>query len=163
MYAQKLYELAETLQETCLKNNLKISVAESCTGGMIGGLITAIPGSSEIFGRGFITYNNQAKGELLGVPAHIFMVHGAVSSECASAMAEGALEKTSATLSVAATGIAGPGGATDTKPVGLVYVAVARTGHDTLCERYEFTGDRAEVRMQAVESAIMLLTKAASR
>jgi len=161
MYSTSLIDLAQNLQKICIAKDLKVTVAESCTGGLIGGLITSIAGSSEIFERGFITYTNQAKGELLGVPAHIFMVQGAVSEECATAMAEGALEKAEADLSVSVTGIAGPSGATDTKPVGLVHMSVARKGMKTYSERYEFKGDRTAVREQALENAMKLLNKMA--
>ena len=161
MFPSHIIDLAEKLQKICIEKKLKITVAESCTGGLIGGLITSIAGSSEIFERGFITYTNQAKGEILGVPAHIFMAQGAVSDECATAMAEGALTKADADLSVSVTGIAGPSGATATKPVGLVHLAVARKGLNTYNECHEFKGDRTDVREQAVESAMKLLNKAA--
>jgi nicotinamide-nucleotide amidase len=162
MFSQNLYALAEQLLETCKSNKLRVTVAESCTGGLVSGLITSIPVASAIFGRGFLTYSNQAKGEMLGVPAHIFMLHGAVSEECAVAMAEGALENSEADVSIAVTGIAGPGGATETKPVGLVHIASARKGFDTQFEEYVFEGDRGQVRMQAVEVAIKLINKMAA-
>jgi len=162
MFPQNLYALAEDLLKTCKAKNLKVTVAESCTGGLVSGLITAVPVASAIFGRGFLTYSNQAKGEILGVPAHLFMEHGAVSQECALAMAEGALKNSNANVSIAVTGIAGPGGATATKPVGLVHIASARQGFATQHEEFIFEGDRSEVRMQAVEAAMKLINKVAA-
>src|SRR5215472_3755832 len=116
---------------------LKLATAESCTGGMIAARLTDIAGSSDVVERGFVTYSNEAKHELLGVPMDLIMRVGAVSEEVARAMAEGA---------VAVTGIAGPGGATPTKPVGLVHLACARRGGATVHERHVFPGDRAAVR-----------------
>jgi len=162
MFPQNFYHETQELLHTCSEKDLKIAVAESCTGGLIGGLITAIPGSSDVFDRGFIAYTNQAKGELLGVPAHIFMVQGAVSKECACAMAEGAIERSKASLGISATGIAGPSGATADKAVGLVHIACARTGFATLHEQYNFKGDREHVREQAVAHAIKLMNKLAN-
>jgi len=162
MFPQNLYALAEDLLKTCKAKNLKVTVAESCTGGLVSGLITSVPVASAIFGRGFLTYSNQAKGEMLGVPAHLFMIHGAVSQECALAMAEGALKNSNAHVSIAVTGIAGPGGATATKPVGLVHIASARQGFAAQYEEYIFEGDRGDVRMQAVEAAMKLINKMAA-
>lgn len=148
MFPEILTIMVEDLFESCQANGLKLALAESCTGGMIGALVTSVPGSSGVFERGFVTYSNQAKGEMLNVPAHIFMVQGTVSEECARAMAEGAIETSYANLSASVTGIAGPGGATDTKPVGLVHIAVAREGFETLHEEHVFKGDRERVRIQ---------------
>jgi nicotinamide-nucleotide amidase len=149
------------LLATCQIKGLKLTTAESCTGGLIAGCITAVSGASTVFERGFITYSNKSKGELLDVPAYVFMSHGAISEECSRAMAEGALKSTRASLSVAVTGIAGPGGATDDKPVGLVHVACAREGFETRHERHVFEGDRERVRLQSVESALRLLNQMA--
>lgn len=161
MFPKHLTELVESLLKTCSENSLRVTVAESCTGGLVSALISSVPVASAIFGRGFITYSNASKGEMLSVPAHIFMAHGAVSEACAKTMAEGAVKNSTADLSVAITGIAGPGGATETKPVGLVYVSTARKGCDTLCEEHYFKGDRTEVRMQAVEVAMKMLNAVA--
>ena len=103
----------------------RCAVAESCTGGLVSALLTAIPGSSDVMERGFVTYSNEAKQEMLGVPAAIIAAHGAVSAETAQAMAKGALKHSRADIAVSITGIAGPGGGSDAKPVGLVYLAVA--------------------------------------
>jgi len=162
MYPANLYALAEDLLKTCLAKSLKVTTAESCTGGLVSGLISAVPVSSAIFSRGFITYSNRSKGEMLGVPAHMFMSHGAVSEECARSMADGALKTAHADISVAVTGIAGPSGATDTKPVGLVHIAAARKGFEARHEQYVFEGDRSQVRMQAVECALKMLNNMAS-
>lgn len=161
MYPEILYVMVEDLFETCKDKGLTLALAESCTGGLIAGCVTAVAGASMVFERGFVTYTNKSKGELLGVPAYVFMEHGAVSEECARAMAEGALEHAPATLSAAVTGIAGPGGATADKPVGLVHIAVAREGFETRAERHVFKGDRERVRIQAVESALRLLNQMA--
>jgi len=157
MYPEILYVMAEDLLEACHDQDIKLALAESCTGGLIAGCITSVAGSSAVFERGFVTYSNQAKGEMLGVPAHVFMQYGSVSEECARAMAEGALSHSHAQLALSVTGIAGPGGATTDKPVGLVHLACAREGFETRHERHVFKGDRDRVRIQAVESSLKLL------
>jgi nicotinamide-nucleotide amidase len=139
---------------------LKLATAESCTGGMIAARLTDIAGSSDVVERGFVTYSNEAKSELLGVPMDLIARVGAVSEEVARAMAEGALAHSRADVAVAATGIAGPGGATPTKPVGLVHLACARRGAATVHERHVFAGDRAAVRAASVEAAFVLLRAA---
>ena len=125
---------------------LRIATAESCTGGLIAGLLTEIPGSSDVFERGFVTYSNRAKQDMLGVPGDLIGDHGAVSEAVARVMAEGAVENSSAHMAVAVTGIAGPGGGTAVKPVGLVHIAAARGQRDP-ASRMRF-GDigRGEVR-----------------
>ena len=125
---------------------------------MIAGLLTEIPGSSDVFERGFVTYSNEAKEDLLGVPRRLIRQHGAVSGPVARAMAEGAIRNSTAQLAVAVTGIAGPGGGSDDKPVGLVHIAAARAGEATLHRECRF-GDigRSEVRLQSVETALSLL------
>ncbi|HEY9080758.1 CinA family protein [Magnetovibrio sp.] len=157
MFPEILYVMAEDLLETCRAQNLKLALAESCTGGLIAGCITSVAGSSAVFERGFITYTNQSKGEMLGVPPLIFMTNGSVSEECARAMAEGALEHSAAQISLSVTGIAGPGGGTVDKPVGLVHLACARAGFETRHQRHVFKGDRERVRIQTVESGLKLL------
>ena len=141
-------------------HRLTLTTAESCTGGLIAALITEIPGSSEVFARGFIAYANAAKTELLGVPAALIAAHGAVSEAVARAMAEGARRNARADIALAATGIAGPGGGTPEKPVGLVHLACAREGV-TLHARHHFTGDRNAVRLQAALAALGLVTMGA--
>jgi nicotinamide-nucleotide amidase len=135
-----------------------IATAESCTGGLVGGLLTEIAGSSAVVDRGFITYSNEAKQDLLGVPADLLAAHGAVSAQVAIAMAEGALQRSRATVTVAITGIAGPGGGTADKPVGLVHFASAQRGLPTLPLMRRF-GDlgREAVRHAAVEVAFATL------
>lgn len=137
---------------------LKIATAESCTGGLVAALLTEIPGSSSVVERGFVTYSNEAKSEMLGVPALLIATHGAVSDEVARAMAEGALEHSLADIAVAITGVAGPGGGSAAKPVGLVHFGLARRGHDTkvLMRRYGDLG-RKTVRQNAVDDALALL------
>ncbi len=151
---------AEVL-EACHRAGLRLVTAESCTGGLVAGALTSIPGSSEVYDLGFVVYSNKAKRELLGVPERLIASAGAVSEEVARAMADGAIARSEATLSVAVTGIAGPGGATPGKPVGLVHIAAARTGHPTIHERHLFEGDRDAIRMQSVDAALDLLLRRA--
>jgi nicotinamide-nucleotide amidase len=140
---------------------LRIATAESCTGGLVAALLTEIAGSSAVVERGFVTYSNDAKTELIGVPVDLIAAHGAVSEPVARAMAEGALSRSRADVAVAITGIAGPGGATATKPVGLVHFGLARKGAPTvhLERRYGDLG-RENVRRRAVEDAVGLLEQA---
>ncbi len=157
VYSDDQLESAAALLEACRTRGLRVATAESCTGGLIAGLLTAIAGSSDVVERGFVTYSNQAKTEMLGVAEAALVEHGAVSEEAAKAMAEGALDNSKADLSVAVTGIAGPGGGTGAKPVGLVHIAAARRGGGTLYESHVFEGDREAVRMRTVEAAVALL------
>jgi len=152
---------AAQVLEACHRAGLKLVTAESCTGGLVAGCLTSIPGSSEVYDRGFVVYSNKAKHDLLGVPGGLIASVGAVSEEVARAMADGAIARSEATLSVAVTGIAGPGGGSAAKPVGLVHIAAARTGHATLHERHLFTGDRDAIRKQAVDAALDLLLRRA--
>lgn len=139
---------------------LLIATAESCTGGMIAAELTDIPGSSDVFDRGFVTYSNAAKQAMLGVPKDIITAHGAVSEEVARAMADGALHHSDADLAVSVTGIAGPGGS-DFKPEGRVCFGLARTGGDTRTETAEFGAlGRAAVRRAATDHALGMLTTA---
>ncbi|HRE21953.1 MAG TPA: CinA family protein [Rhabdaerophilum sp.] len=138
---------------------LKIATAESCTGGMVAMNLTAIAGSSDVVDRGFVTYSNAAKMAMLGVPERLLAVHGAVSAEVAAAMAEGALRASDADLSVSITGVAGPGGGSGEKPVGLVHLAVAsRDGQVNRIERrYDPTLARSGIRKAATRDALLLL------
>jgi nicotinamide-nucleotide amidase len=149
---------AAKLLEACRAANETIVTAESCTGGLVAATLTAIPGSSEVFERGFVTYSNSAKSEMLGVPFWLIERHGAVSEDVVRAMAGGALTHSRATLAVAITGIAGPGGGTQDKPVGLVYFAAGRRDTMIASESVLF-GDlgRAEIRRRCVERALSLL------
>ena len=139
----------------------KIATAESCTGGLIAAACTAVAGSSDWFERGFVTYSNEAKAELLGVPAALIASFGAVSAEVARAMAEGALQHSRAQLAVAVTGIAGPGGGSRAKPVGTVWLALAQCGRGASAELLQLAGDRAAVREQTVHAALARLRASA--
>ena len=142
-------------------NGHGIVTAESCTGGLICGTLTEAAGASAVIDRSFITYANQAKSELLGVSTDSLETHGAVSAEVVVQMAEGALQACpSAHYSLAVTGIAGPGGATETKPVGMVYIGCGVRGGETTYEEHIFAGNRAEIRRQTVEAALSLLAQA---
>ena len=147
-------ELAQKLG-ACLKARKQMLVtAESCTGGWASQAVTAIAGSSEWFERGFVTYSNAAKEEMLGVRPATLAKHGAVSEETAREMALGALKHSRGTIALAITGVAGPGGGSAAKPVGTVCFAWARKGHDASAETRRFSGDRDAVRRQSVEHAL---------
>jgi nicotinamide-nucleotide amidase len=148
------------LADALRAHGLKIATAESCTGGLIAAACTAVAGSSDWFERGFVTYSNEAKSELLGVDATLIAAVGAVSEEVARAMAEGALLHSRAQLAVAVTGIAGPGGATQGKPVGTVWLAVALRAGAVHSELLTLAGDRAAVREQTVQQALARLLAA---
>jgi nicotinamide-nucleotide amidase len=148
---------AEALLQLCRRSGLTIATAESCTGGLVAALLTEVPGSSDVFERGFVTYSNEAKRDLLGVPGPLIADHGAVSEQVARAMAEGALNFSPATLSVAITGVAGPGGGTVMKPVGTVHIAAAIKGGVTWHRPCRLDGDRAAIRRQSAEAALGLL------
>lgn len=150
------------LAQVCRERQLRVVTAESCTGGLVAGCLTEIAGVSDVFVGGFVTYANEAKMRDLSVPEELLKMHGAVSAEVARAMAEGACKRSGAELGISATGIAGPGGGTPQKPVGLVHIAVARRGHETLHERHVFPGDRQAVRLAAVEAALALALRAAT-
>jgi nicotinamide-nucleotide amidase len=153
---------AERVLAGCRARGLLLATAESCTGGLVIGCLTEIAGSSDVVERGFVTYSNAAKTELLGVPAALIARHGAVSEPVALAMAEGALKRSNAHLAVSVTGIAGPGGGTPAKPVGLVHLACARRGCAALHERAVFPGDRGAVRAATVAAALALVDRALS-
>ncbi len=142
---------------------LQLATAESCTGGLIAAACTAVAGSSDWFERGFVTYSNEAKAESLGVDARLIATHGAVSEPVALAMAEGALAHSKAQIAVAVTGIAGPGGGSAEKPVGTVWVAIARTGGVAQAELLQLAGDRASIREQTVHRALQRLVESVSR
>lgn len=138
----------------------KLATAESCTGGLIAAACTSVAGSSDWFERGFVSYSNEAKTELLGVSAAMIAAHGAVSEPVVRAMAEGALSRSHAQWSVAVTGIAGPGGAVPGKPVGTVWLALAHRGLVQLAERLQLDGDRSAVREQTLQRALARLRAA---
>ena len=158
MHDPELIANAERLGGLLLQNKLKLVTAESCTGGALAGIVTCIPGSSAWFERGFVTYSNSAKQELLDVPAVVIDKHGAVSEETALAMCKGALQHSHADISVSVTGIAGPGGGSADKPVGLVCFATGNRVTGTYhSQRNLYHGDRLAVRKQACETALALL------
>jgi nicotinamide-nucleotide amidase len=151
---------AHAVLEACRAARLTLATAESCTGGLVTAALTDVPGSSDVVERGFVTYSNAAKAELLGVPAEMIARHGAVSEPVARAMAEGALAASPADIAVAVTGIAGPGGGTATKPEGLVHFACARRGRATRHLRVEFGAiGRAQVRARSVDQALGMLAE----
>lgn len=156
MLPQTTLDAARDLLAEMERRGLTLATAESCTGGLIAAALTAIPGSSAVVTRGYVTYSNEAKQEMLGVPAGLLASVGAVSEAVARAMAEGALRKSGADLALSCTGIAGPGGATPGKPVGLVFIGAAMRGGDTRVLRRVFPGDRAAVRAATVAKALAL-------
>lgn len=153
---------ARAVIEAFQARGLMLACAESCTGGLVAGALTAIAGSSAVVDRGFVTYSNQAKSEMLGVPTALIARHGAVSEAVARAMAQGAVAHSHADVAIAITGIAGPGGGSDDKPVGLVHFAAARRGGPVVHRREVFAGDREEVRTQAVLMALEMALAMAS-
>lgn len=153
-WEKRALSLARRLGRLLSARGWKCACAESCTGGYLAQTITAIPGSSGWFERGFVSYSNLSKTQLLGVPAHVLERHGAVSEAAARAMAEGALHASQAQIAVAITGIAGPGGARPGKPVGTVFLALARDGHETESEQHRYRGGRQAVRQSAVLAAL---------
>jgi nicotinamide-nucleotide amidase len=159
MFSKVLMADGRNLLALCKKRGIMLATAESCTGGLIAALLTEIPGSSAVVERGFVTYSNEAKQSLLGVPQAALKRYGAVSKEVVKAMAEGALEHSDAKLSVAVTGIAGPEGGTEKKPVGLVYIAAAFSKHKTVIEECHFKGNRRTIRLAAVGLALRLALK----
>jgi nicotinamide-nucleotide amidase len=158
MFAPDLIDRATYLLAQMRARQLLLATAESCTGGLIAGLFTEISGSSDVVDRGFVTYSNEAKADMLGVPVSKIAVHGAVSREVAQLMAEGALKRIKANapgITVAVTGVAGPGGGTAAKPVGLVHIAVARTGRTTRHLECRFGAiGRGAVRLATIAAAL---------
>ncbi|RZL02675.1 MAG: CinA family protein [Rubrivivax sp.] len=149
-----LPSLVQSLAARLTSRGWQMATAESCTGGLIAATCTEVPGSSAWFERGFVTYSNEAKSELLGVDAALIAAHGAVSEPVARAMAEGALARARAQVAVAVTGIAGPAGGSPDKPVGTVWLAWAAQGEATRAARCQFSGDRAAVRWATVQRAL---------
>lgn len=158
MFSEALKVEASTLLDALSSRGLKFAAAESCTGGLILALLTEIPGSSDVVECGFVTYSNEAKTQMIGVDARLIAVHGAVSREVVLAMATGAIAHSLADVSVAVTGVAGPGGGSDAKLIGLVHVAAARKGASPIHLECRF-GDvgRAEIRLRSVEAALRLV------
>ncbi len=154
-----LLDKAVIILALCRTHRVTLSSAESCTGGLILGCLTEIAGSSDVVDRGFVTYSNAAKTEMIGVPASLIARFGAVSEAVARAMANGALANSNAEIAIAVTGIAGPDGATADKPVGLVHLAAARRGGVVLHERRVFPGGRSAVRMATLDAALDLIAR----
>jgi len=157
MITQALLDDAAALLGECRAKKVKLATAESCTGGLIAAVLTAIPGSSDVVERSFVTYSNEAKNELLGVPGELIARLGAVSEPVAERMAEGGLQRSRADIVVAVTGVAGPGGGSAEKPVGMVCFGLAQRGHPTATERHVFPGDRTAIRIAAVARAFALI------
>lgn len=154
MFPDLIRQLAEAVLAEYAGSARTVATAESCTGGLIAGALTDVAGSSRVVERGFVTYSNLAKTEMLGVPPNLLHTHGAVSAETAVAMAVGAINHSRADVAVAVTGIAGPGGATETKPVGRVHIATAVRRGPATHKEYTFQGDRTAIRMAAVLAAL---------
>jgi nicotinamide-nucleotide amidase len=160
IFDPQLLAQAGSLIDRCRAAKVKLALAESCTGGLIAACLTEIAGSSDVLERGLVVYSNAAKAALLGVPEHLIEREGAVSEAVARAMAEGALRTAPVELALAVTGIAGPGGGSAKKPVGLVHFAAARRGAGTLHRAAQFPGARSEVRLLSVATGFALLTQA---
>ncbi|MGH1403243.1 MAG: CinA family protein [Alphaproteobacteria bacterium] len=156
-----MIDLVTKLSELLQEKDMKLVSAESCTGGMISVAITDVAGSSSVLDRGFVTYSNNSKEEMLGVSSNILLHYGAVSSQCADAMVLGALNNSPADIAVSVTGIAGPGGAREGKPVGLVYIGICVRGKEPVITENHFSGDRNVIRKSACEKALSLLIEAA--
>lgn len=157
MNAEMLEDDVRPLARALVARAWRLATAESCTGGLIAAACTAVPGSSEWFDRAFITYSNDAKQDMLDVPAALLQIHGAVSEPVALAMAHGAIRHSRADVSVAVTGIAGPGGAVPGKPVGTVWLAIATRGGWQEAVRLNLPGDRTAVRHATVQEALRRL------
>lgn len=163
MITQRLLTDAAALLQDLRERGLTLATAESCTGGMIAGTLTEVAGSSDVVDRGFVTYSNEAKQDMLGVPPALLKQHGAVSEPVAVAMAEGALRNSRADIAVSVTGVAGPGGGTETKPVGLVHIACARRGGATLHQRHVFADrGRGWIRQETVAQAFRIIARQAA-
>ncbi len=152
--------LAQELISICRKKKVRVAAVESCTGGLVAKLITDISGASDVFDRGFVTYSNAAKSEMLGVKPELIETCGAVSAEVACALAQGGLKNSRAQVVVALTGVAGPDGGTKDKPVGLVHIAVASATKGVRNEVCYFDGGRSAIRLFAAEKALLMLQDA---
>jgi nicotinamide-nucleotide amidase len=148
---------AEALLSACRARGIMLATAESCTGGLIAAALTAISGSSDVVDRGFVTYSNDAKNQMIGVPLALIEAHGAVSEEVARAMAEGTLARSLASIAISVTGVAGPNGGSVEKPVGLVCFGLARSGQTVRSERHIFPGDRTQIRAATVTHAFKMI------
>jgi nicotinamide-nucleotide amidase len=160
MIGNEILADAEALLALCRARGVMVATAESCTGGLIAAALTAIAGSSDVVDRGFVTYSNEAKTQMLGVPAETIAAVGAVSQEVAGLMASGALQHARAGIAVAVTGVAGPGGGSAEKPVGLVWFGLALRDGETRTEHRVFPGDRAAIRAATVAHAFAMIRAA---
>lgn len=156
MFNPALLALTTTFLERCRAGGVKVATAESCTGGLLAGLLTESPGASEVYDRGFVTYTDQSKIDMLRVAEEHLVKHTAVSEIVAQSMAQGLIRNTPCDLGLAITGVAGPDGGTPERPVGLVFVAAARRGLGAFAERHEFTGTRDEIRQAAMQAVLEL-------
>jgi nicotinamide-nucleotide amidase len=157
MLSPALLETAATLLDACRSRGVTLATAESCTGGLIAAALTAIAGSSDVVDRGFVTYSNEAKTDLVDVPAALIAHYGAVSEDVARAMAAGALARSRASIAVSVTGVAGPGGGSADKPVGLVCFGLAQRDRPVASERHVFPGDRTAIRAATVAHAFAMI------
>jgi nicotinamide-nucleotide amidase len=161
MFEAETLTLAQSVLDACRARGWHVATAESCTGGLVAGALTAIAGSSDVVERGFVAYSNEAKLEMLGVSPVTIAAHGAVSAETAAAMAQGAVARAPVDLAISVTCVAGPDGGSAAKPVGLVIFGLARRDGPTRTERRVFDGDRSAVRQAALQTALGLLAAAA--
>ena len=161
MFDLEIQEFAKRLLDLCKKHNTKLAIAESCTGGLLCGAITDVPGASAVFDRGFITYSNESKIELLGVSQGFIDQFGAVSAPVAEEMAKGALHSSNADVAISITGIAGPEGGSVNKPVGLVFIGIATSKGILLHYSCTLSGNRQAIRMAAVKEALRLVSSIA--
>ena len=159
-FPAEIISRAESLIQLCRAKGVRLSTIESCTGGLLSGCLTDIAGSSDVLDRGFVTYSNEAKHEEVGVNTQFLEQFGAVSDVVAREMCAGAMTRTGVDAAVSLTGIAGPGGGTDTKPVGLVFIGIATSAAAPVAYRYVFDGDRQSVRAAAIVEALDLLMAA---
>ena len=159
MYPIKIQKKASLILKKCIKKKIKLSFAESCTGGLLSSLITSFPNSSKIFTMGYVTYSNLSKQKTLGVKKKILKKYGAVSREVAKEMANGLWKKNKVNIVVSITGIAGPTGATKEKKIGLVYIGI-KSKKGTKIHEFNFTGDRKKIRLNSVDKAIDLILSA---
>ena len=159
LFAEGRDTMEEVVGRLLTKQGLTVAVAESCTGGLIGHRLTQVAGSSAYVDRGAICYSNRAKTDMLGVPAELIARHGAVSQEVAAVMAKGIRERAGVSVGLSVTGIAGPGGSTETKPVGLVYVGLDGETRDAVTKEFRFHGDRSVIKQRSSQAALDLLRR----
>ena len=162
MLSKNIIESATETIKTCKSTGLMVATVESCTGGLVAGALTSVAGSSDVLDRGFVTYSNEAKHEMVGVPMQLIEAYGAVSSEVARAMAQGGVAQSNAQIAVAITGVAGPGGGTEAKPVGLVHFGCFREDGAYALYHEVYQGDRDAVREVSILQALAMIRQATS-